>query len=212
MAFQRVTPIYDNEAIKTVALQLIDEIRTEAPEILEKFLTITLFQVMEHPFIRNYNELTEAMTFYKEISRGVIYNATIYVNSENRITTTPTDGYSFSQEVYYLVANGATVPNIHNFTCVWLNVLPGNTFTGNYATRVPGIRYFQQILNTSSQNIIVNDEEVVLNENEALLYDPSMKFGINTTEPDTFHIGLVCDNLEKTLEDCINAKPWQLIS
>jgi len=210
MPYQRVSPIYENEAIKTVALQLIDEIKVEAPEILEKWLTITLFELLD-PVIKDYNELTEAMAFYKNISRGTVYSATIYTNSEGKIKTTPTEGYTYSQEIYYLVANGASVPNLHNFTCVWLNIIPQNTFICNHATHIPGIRYYQQILNTSSQNIIkVNDEDVILNEGESLLYDPSKKFAVNMVDSDALHIGLVCDNIEKTLEECLT-KNWQVV-
>jgi len=213
MAYQRVTPIYDNEAIKSVALQIIDEIKVEAPEILNSLVTITLLQIRDQVGIYDYGELSESMSFYKNISRGVIYNATIYSNNENKISTIPLEGYNYSQEIYYLIASGATVPNPYQFSCVWLNIIPENCFLGNYATQIPGIRYYQQIYNTSAnKNILLNNESVVINDNEAFLYDPSKSIYIPTIESNTINIGLVGDNLERTLENCINANPWQVIN
>lgn len=212
MAYQRVAPIYENEAIKTVALQLIDEIKTEAPELLENWLTITLFQVIENPVVRDYSELSEKMAFYKSLSRGAVYNATIYTNDTGEIKTAPTEGFTFSQNVYYYVVN-ASVPNLYNFSCVWLNIVPGNCLVGNYYVSVPGIRYYQQVYNTSSSNnIIINNEAVSLEENQAVLYDPKERFAINVVDSNSLNIGLVCDNLEKSLAECISAKPWQIIT
>jgi len=208
MVYQRVTPIYDNEAIKDVALQIIDEIKIEAPEILNSLCTVALFSSLG-----NYSELTGGMAFYKSISRGTIYNATMYVNSEGRIRTTPGDGYSVLQDIYYLDAVGATVPNPFSFLCIWLNIVSSGVSVNYHKTVVPGIRYYQQILNTSSQkHISLNNEDIVVNENESILYNPAEGISMPITDSNCINISLICDNIERTIEDCINTNPWQVIN
>lgn len=208
MAYQRVTPIYDTEAIKNVALQIINEIKIESPEILNSLCTVSLYSSLGE-----YSELTGGMTYYKSISRGTIYSATMYINSEGNIRTTPSEGYSVSQDIYYLDAIGASVPNPYNFLCVWLNIVSPGVSVNFHKTSVPGIRYYQQILNTSSQkNISVNNVDITVNDNESFLYNPTEGFSIQTLANDSINIGLICDNTERTLEEIINAKSWQLIN
>lgn len=205
--FQKVSPIYENDAIKQVALSIIDEIKAEAPEILNSWVTVSLLaQLGEH------SELTGKLTFYKQISRGTIYTATIFTNSEGLIRTWPGDGYITSQDIYYLEATGASVPNIFNFTCVWLNIVPPGCKVDNYKAAVPGVRYYQQVLNTSSlKNIEVNEVSLPISDSQAILYEPLQGLSIPIVDNNSINIGLICDNTERTIEDCISVKQWQLI-